>query len=90
MEGAGGAGWETPLGMGQGGAEVGHFMSPEQQVALGGLGPLGLLTRGPSDVASELELQHIAEEPPATRWTSSSAELWPVRPPPPPPPGGRD
>jgi len=72
------SGWETPLGMGPGGAEGSNFMSPEQQVALGGLGPLGLLARGPSDVTSELELAHIAEDPPATRWTSTSAELWPI------------
>ena len=63
---------------------MGSFLSPQQQVAIGGLGALGglgLMTRGASDVtSSELETQHQAvEDASPQRWTSTSAELWPVR-----------
>ena len=51
-----------------------HHVNPAGQMALGG--PLGLLQRGASDVQSEVEV--IAEDPPPQRWTSTSAELWPV------------
>jgi serine/threonine protein kinase len=76
------SGWETPLGMGPGGAEgpgmgPGGYISPEQQMQMALGGPLGQLQRGVSDVVSEVEV--IAEDPPlAQHWTATSAELWPI------------
>lgn len=45
------------------------------------LGGLGLMTLGTHDTTvSDLEVPHhvVAEDPPPQRWTSTSAELWPV------------
>lgn len=87
------SGWETPLGLGPGDPEgsSGAFMSPRQQVAMGQMGSLGALRMTALDTLdttmSEIDgqphmLQGVepaaAEDPAPQRWTSTSAELWPI------------
>jgi hypothetical protein len=81
------------LGLGPGDPEgsSGAFMSPRQQVAMGQMGSLGALRMTALDTLdttmSEIDGQpHMlqgaepaaAEDPAPQRWTSTSAELWPV------------
>lgn len=59
------SGWETPLGMGGDGHQLGLQ------------GPLGQLQRGVSDVLSEVEVIN-EEDSTRQRWSATSAELWPI------------